>query len=149
MPCTPSRTALSGHVLACLVATVTLAGPFPAALAGDAVILDHRGPDVDYRGPGIDHRRPHRPPPFGIRDPQQFDPVRDVDVGVILPPEQLEHWRSNYVPDSYRLNGYDGVRQGEANVCRHDDGSRSYSSSGMTCEDGNANPPGGRTWSTK
>ncbi|GHC26316.1 hypothetical protein GCM10010082_19340 [Kushneria pakistanensis] len=112
------------------------------AIAGESVIMEHRGPHLD-------HRPPRRFPPFGIRDPQRFDPVRDVDVGVILPPEQLEHWRSNYVPDSYRLNGYDGVRQGEANVCRHSDGSRSYSSSGMTCEDGEANPPGGRSWSTQ
>lgn len=155
MPRTPSRTVVPSYCLACLVATVTLAGPFSSARAGDPVILDRQGPDIDYRHPrfdprypGVDPRRPHRPP-FGIRDPQQFDPVRDVDVGVILPPEQLEHWRSNYVPDSYRLNGYDGARQGEANVCRHEDGSRSYSSAGMTCEDGNANPPGGRTWSTK
>lgn len=143
MPRTLFRPAISGCFLAALVAMATLPVLSPVAMAGDSVILEHRGPNLNH------HRLPPRFPPFGIRDPQQFDPVRDVDVGVILPPEQLEHWRSNYVPDNYRLNGYDGVRQGEANVCRHNDGSRSYSSSGMTCEDGNANPPGGRTWSTK
>lgn len=136
------KPAVPGCFLACLVAAATLTGTPHTALAGESVILDRRGPPLDYRPP-------HRYPPFGIRHPQQFDPVRDVDVGVILPPEQLEHWRSNYVPDSYRLNGYDGVSEGDANVCRHHDGSRSYSSSGMTCEDGDANPPGGRTWSTK
>ncbi|WP_438764674.1 hypothetical protein [Kushneria sp. TE3] len=139
----PFRPAIPGYFLACLVSAVALAGPPQTASASESVILDHRRPNLDH------HRPPHRYPPFGIRDPQRFDPVRDVDVGVILPPEQLEHWRSNYVPDNYRLNGYDGVSQGEANVCRHSDGSRSYSSSGMTCEDGDANPPGGRTWSTQ
>lgn len=136
------RPAISGCFLASLLVAATLPAPSSDAMAGESVILEHRGP-------ALNHRPPPRFPPFGIRDPQQFDPVRDVDVGVILPPEQLEHWRSNYVPDSYRLNGYDGVSEGDANVCRHNDGSRSYSSSGMTCEDGDANPPGGRTWSTK
>ncbi|WP_456269260.1 hypothetical protein M1D97_02935 [Kushneria sp. AK178] len=131
-----------GHFLACLVTAVTLAGPPQAAMAGESAIFDHRRPSLDH------HRLPHRHTPIGIRNPQRFDPTRDVDVGVILPPEQLEHWRSNYVPDNYRLNGYDGVRDGDANVCRHSDGSRSYSSAGMACENGNANPPGGRTWST-
>ncbi|ARS52985.1 hypothetical protein [Kushneria konosiri] len=137
------RPTISGCFLAALVAMTMLPALSCVATASESVILEHRSPDLNY------HRPPPRFPPFGIRNPQQFDPVRDVDVGVILPPEQLEHWRSNYVPDSYRLNGYDDVRKGEANVCRHRDGSRSYSSSGMTCEDGNANPPGGRTWSTK
>ncbi|WP_445619727.1 hypothetical protein ACUN8C_13745 [Kushneria sp. Sum13] len=138
------KPAVPGCFLACLVTLVTLAGTSLTAMAAESVILDRRGPNLDYRP-----QLPPRHPPFGIRDPQRFNPVRDVDVGVILPPEQLEHWRSNYVPDSYRLNGYDGVSEGDTNVCRHNDGSRSYSSSGMTCEDGDANPPGGRTWSTK
>ena len=136
------RPAIWGCCLASLLAAATLPVISSAAMAGESVVLEHRNPTLN-------HRPPHRYPPFGILDPQQFDPVRDVDVGVILPPEQLEHWRSNYVPDNYRLNGYDGVSQGDANVCRHRDGSRSYSSSGMSCEDGDANPPGGRTWSTQ
>ncbi|MFC0269494.1 hypothetical protein [Kushneria aurantia] len=81
------------------------------------------------------------------RQRHRFDPRRDVDVGVVLPPEQLEHWRSNYVPDDYRISGYDGVSDGNANVCRHGDGSVSISTSGVDCPNGQSTPEGGRSWS--
>ncbi|OHV08425.1 hypothetical protein [Kushneria phosphatilytica] len=85
---------------------------------------------------------------FGTHGYRHFDPRRDVDIGVVLPPSQLEHWRSNHIPDSYRLKGYDGQSRGGAKVCRHPDGSVEYSTSGIQCPTGQT-PSGGRSWSTQ
>ncbi|GAB3671675.1 hypothetical protein [Salinisphaera aquimarina] len=65
---------------------------------------------------------------------------------VLIEPE-TEHWRGNYVPDSYRLDGYDGKPRGAA-ICSGASG-RTISTSGAGCPLGQTPESGGRSWSTR
>ncbi|RKR07515.1 hypothetical protein C7446_0327 [Kushneria sinocarnis] len=131
-----------------LMTAILLSLPLSPVLAQPVIVTDTGGlpPISPLERPTWKHPR-HQP--FGTHGPRNFDPRRDVDIGVVLPPAQLEHWRSNYIPDSYRLNGYDGNSRGTSKVCRHPDGSVEYSTSGVRCPDGQTTPPGGRSWSTR
>lgn len=65
---------------------------------------------------------------------------------VLIEPE-TEHWQGNYVPDGYRLNGYDGQPDGPG-ICSGESG-RTISTRGAACPSGQAPETGGRSWSTR
>lgn len=116
-----------------------------APVAASTTIIDSP-PSVGITGPGVRRIDMSDRQGLGLSGHRDFNPRRDVDVGLVLPPEHLEHWRSNYVPDNYRLNGYDGVNRGDAKVCRRRDGSTTWSTGGMECAEGESPPEGGRVW---
>ncbi|WP_423821860.1 hypothetical protein V5738_16210 [Salinisphaera sp. SPP-AMP-43] len=68
------------------------------------------------------------------------------EIGINVTPE-LEHWPSNYQPDSYRLRGYDGRDNGE-HFCEGAHG-RTLSSSGTECPPGQRNKAKKRSYSTE
>lgn len=67
------------------------------------------------------------------------------DVEVLIAPE-TEHWPSNYVPDNYTLEDYDG-QPNNITIC---DGSSGHtvSTADRPCPDGQTKPAHGSTWST-
>lgn len=67
------------------------------------------------------------------------------DVNVLVAP-QLEHWPSNYVPDGYSLDSYDGEPD-RPTVCRGTSG-YTLSTSGHACPAGQDRAQAGQTWST-
>ncbi len=88
-----------------------------------------------------------RPSGRGASSPLQhrFGGLERSGVNVFIAP-QTEHWPSNYVPDNYRLEGYDG-RPDRPSVCRGQSGT-TISTAGDTCPDGQRPATGGRSWST-
>ncbi len=99
--------------------------------------------------------RAHAPPQAQIVPPAEHGapaPLRyrfgghnRSGVNVFIAP-RTEHWPSNYVPDNYRLQGYDG-RPDRPSVCRGDSGT-TISTAGGACPEGQQPATGGRSWST-
>ncbi|MCM2972359.1 hypothetical protein [Larsenimonas suaedae] len=65
-----------------------------------------------------------------------------IDANVLIAPE-TEHSRSNYVPDNYRLEDYDG-KPDRATVCSGQSG-RTLSTTNRTCPEGQESAPKGAT----
>jgi hypothetical protein len=89
------------------------------------------------------HRRDH--PPFPGRGFYGYG-TWGPEIGVSIAPD-TEHWRSNYVPDDYRLNGYDGRANHWPHICRGQTGMM-LSTAGQRCPPGQHPAQGGRTLST-
>ncbi|ERJ19056.1 hypothetical protein SSPSH_001895 [Salinisphaera shabanensis E1L3A] len=67
------------------------------------------------------------------------------EIQIYMDPES-EHWPSNYVPDNYRLDGYDGEPD-RATICRGESG-RTYTTRTIECPAGQQADEPARTWST-
>ncbi|MCM5704077.1 hypothetical protein [Larsenimonas salina] len=80
-----------------------------------------------------EHRRDHR---YNERHDNQR--VDRLDANVLIAPE-TEHSRSNYVPDNYRLEDYDG-KPDRATVCSGQSG-RTLSTTNRTCPEGQESAP--------
>ncbi|MES1938663.1 hypothetical protein T5B8_00400 [Salinisphaera sp. T5B8] len=67
------------------------------------------------------------------------------ELEIYMAPEN-ERWPSNYLPDNYRLHGYDGEPD-RATVCSGESG-RTYATRTIECPDGQQAEKPGRSWST-
>lgn len=115
-----------GAIVACL-ATTALAQASSSSAGDERPVAEaqHRN-HPDYHG------RHHQPP---------IEPV------IVVPATPDEGGLpSTYVPDDYRLPGYDGKPAGPR-VCSGDSG-RSWSTEGRECPPGQRPETGGRSWST-
>ncbi|MES1931137.1 hypothetical protein T35B1_00915 [Salinisphaera shabanensis T35B1] len=86
-----------------------------------------RGHDPYAPRPGFDRRHP------------------DPEIQIYMD-AQSERWPSNYVPDNYRLDGYDGEPD-RATICRGESG-RTYTTRTIECPAGQLADEPARTWST-
>lgn len=86
--------------------------------------------------------------PRGYPGPAHGGPgygASDADIQIYSDYES-EYWRSNYRPDDYRLDGYDGEPE-RATICRGESG-RTLSTRAIECPEGQTESAGGRRWST-
>ncbi|MCM2129625.1 hypothetical protein [Larsenimonas rhizosphaerae] len=109
-----------------LVAALTF-GPALPSMA-ETVIIE-RQHSISNQGQSAHHERDRRP---------------HIEANVLIAPD-TEHWRSNYVPDNYHLEDYDGTPN-RSTICEGS-GGRTLSTTDRPCPEGQS-ASGGTRYST-